>query len=281
MNFVGLLFACLSVALACWLIQYLANIAWTRYRSSVTEHAQTSLSELFVFIDTTHLWQALCCLSFAMGLVVWVFSGSVVLALVLSAVTLVLPRIILTAALARRMEHFDAQWPDALTAIAGALRSGASIGIALKNYAEDAPAPMSQELSLVLREHRMGLPLNQALDALNQRMPTESVELVTALLAVGHASGGSLADLLERLSANLRARQHVTGKIHVLTAQGKMQAWIMGALPLLLLVALSLIDPDSVQLMFLSHTGQCMLGVVLLLEVLGIIWLRRILTIEV
>jgi tight adherence protein B len=281
MNFVGLLFACLSVALACWLIQYLANIAWTRYRSSVTEHAQTSLSELFVFIDTTHLWQALCCLSFARGVVVWVFSGSVVLALVLSAVTLVLPRIILTAALARRMERFDAQWPDALTAIAGALRSGASIGIALKNYAEDAPAPMSQELSLVLREHRMGLPLNQALDALNQRMPTESVELVTALLAVGHASGGSLADLLERLSTNLRARQHVTGKIHVLTAQGKMQAWIMGALPLLLLVALSLIDPDSVQLMFLSHTGQCMLGVVLLLEVLGIIWLRRILKIEV
>jgi len=125
------------------------------------------------------------------------------------------------------------------------------------------------------------VPLNQALDALNQRMPTESVELVTTLLAVGHASGGSLADLLERLSANLRARQHVTGKIHVLTAQGKMQAWVMGALPILLLAALSLIDPDSVQLMFLSDIGQCMLGVMLMLEVLGIVWLRRILTIEV
>jgi tight adherence protein B len=216
-----------------------------------------------------------------MGLSIWFFSGSVILAFVLSAVTLVLPRIILTAALRRRTERFDAQWPDALAAIAGALRSGASIGIALKNYVEDAPAPMSQELSLVLREHRMGLPLNQALDALNQRMPTESVELVTTLLAVGHASGGSLADLLERLSANLRARQHVTGKIHVLTAQGKMQAWVMGALPILLLAALSLIDPDSVQLMFLSDIGQCMLGVMLMLEVLGIVWLRRILTIEV
>jgi tight adherence protein B len=60
-----------------------------------------------------------------------------------------------------------------------------------------------------------------------------------------------------------------------------MQAWVMGALPLLLLAALSLIDPDSVQLMFLSDTGQFMLGIVLLLEVLGIVWLRRILTIEV
>jgi tight adherence protein B len=60
-----------------------------------------------------------------------------------------------------------------------------------------------------------------------------------------------------------------------------MQAWVMGALPLLLLLVLSFIDPDSVQLMFLGHTGQCMLGVVLLLEVMGIVWLRRILTIEV
>jgi tight adherence protein B len=60
-----------------------------------------------------------------------------------------------------------------------------------------------------------------------------------------------------------------------------MQAWVMGALPILLLAALSLIDPDSVQLMFLSDIGQCMLGVMLMLEVLGIVWLRRILTIEV
>jgi tight adherence protein B len=281
MIYVGLLFACLSVAVAVWLIQHLASFAWTRYRSSVTEHTQTSLSELFVFIDTTHLWPTLCCLSVATGLAVWFLSGSVVVAFVLAGLILVLPRVILTAALRRRLERFDAQWPDALTAIAGALRSGASIGIALKNYAEDAPSPMSQELSLVLREHRMGLPLNQALSELNRRMPTESVELVTALLAVGNASGGSLADLLERLSTNLRGRQHVTGKIGVLTAQGKMQAWVMGALPLLLLAVLSQIDPDSVQLMFFSQTGQLMLGIVILLEVLGIFWLRRILTIEV
>ena len=281
MIYIGLLFACLAVAVAFWLIQQLARFAWTRYRSSVTEHAQTSLTELFVFIDTTHLWPALCCLSVAMGLVVWFLSGSIVIAFVLAGLILVLPRVILTAALRRRLERFDEQWPDALTSIAGALRSGASIGIALKNYAQDAPSPMSQELSLVLREHRMGLPLNQALSELNRRMPTESVELVTALLAVGNASGGSLADLLERLSTNLRGRQHVTGKIGVLTAQGKMQAWVMGALPLLLLAVLSQIDPDSVQLMFFSQTGQLMLGIVILLEVLGIFWLRRILTIEV
>lgn len=281
MIYIGLMFACISIAVALWLIQHLVGYAWTRYRNSVTEHAQTSLSELFVFIDTTHLWPALCCISVTAGLSVWFISSSVVLAIIVAALTLVLPRIILASALRRRLVLFDSQWPDALTAIAGALRSGASIGMALKNFAEDAPTPMSQELSLVLREHRMGVPLNQALSALTVRMPSESVELVTTLLAVGHASGGSMAELLERLSINLRARHHITGKIDMLTAQGKMQAWVMGALPIALLAALSQIDPVSVNLMFFSQTGQILLGVVLILECLGIFWLRRILAIEV
>lgn len=281
MIYLGLLFSCLSIAVAIWLVQHFFCFVWSRYRSSMTEHAQTSLSELFVFIDITHLWPALCCISVTTGLSVWFLSKSVMIALVVSGLILFLPRFILSVALRRRLHLFDRQWPDALTAISGALRSGASLGLALKSFADDAPSPMSQELHLVLREHRMGLPLNQALAELNRRMPSESVELVTALLAVGYSSGGSMSDLLERLSKNLRARQHVAGKIDVLTAQGKMQAWVMGALPLALLAALSQIDPSSVELLFVSQTGQFMLAVVVVLECLGIYWLRKILAIEV
>lgn len=281
MIYVGLICACVSIAVACWLIQHLASFAWVRYRNSVTEHAQTSLTELFVFVDTTHLWPALWCVAVTMGLSVWLLSRSVLVALVTGTLILVLPRVLLTAALHRRLSIFDSQWPDALTAIASALRSGSSIGLAIKNFSVDAPTPMSQELSLVMREHRMGLPLNQALADLRRRMPTESVELVTALLAVGNASGGSMAELLDRLSNNLRARQHIAGKIKMLTAQGKMQAWVMGALPLVILVALSQIDPVSVELMLFSQTGQLLLAAVLALECIGVFWLRRILAIEV
>jgi len=279
--YAGLVLASVSISVALWLIQEIATYAWLRYRSTVTQQTQTSLSELFVFVDTTHLWPALWCVAVTTGLAVWFVTASIVVVALLAGLTLVLPRFILGAALRRRLAKFDAQWPDALMAIAGSLRSGASIGMALKTFAEDAPTPMSQEISLVLREHRMGVPLNQALSGLNQRMPSESVELVTSLLAVGNASGGSLADLLERLSVNLRSRQHVAGKIEVLTAQGKMQAWVMGALPLILLVALSQIDPASVELMFLTQTGQLLLGTVFALECIGVYWLRRILAIEV
>lgn len=269
------------MGVAFWLIQQIAATAWQRYRSLVLIQTQTSLSELFVFVDTTHLWPALGCVAISVGIFIWFLSGSVIVALLLAALTLILPRVLLATALKRRLACFDGQWPDALMAIAGSLRSGASIGIALKSFAEDAPTPMCQEISLVLREQRMGVPLNQALEGLNLRMPSESVELVTALLSVGNTSGGSLAGLLERLSINLRARQHVSGKIDVLTSQGKMQAWVMGALPIVLLAVLSQIDPISVEQMFVSRTGQFMLGMVLLLECLGVYWLRRILAIEI
>jgi tight adherence protein B len=279
--YAGLLLAAISISVALWLIQEIATYAWHRYRSAMTQQTQTSLSELFVFVDTSLLWPALWCVAVTTGLSIWFVTKSIVTALILACCTLVLPKFILTGALRQRLAKFDSQWPDALMAIAGSLRSGASIGIALKTFAEDAPTPMSQEISLVLREHRMGIPLNEALNGLNHRMPSESVELVTALLAVGNASGGSLAELLERLAANLRSRQHVSGKIDVLTAQGKMQAWVMGALPLILLAALSQIDSASVELMFLTQTGQIMLGLVCVLECVGVYWLRRILTIEV
>jgi tight adherence protein B len=101
------------------------------------------------------------------------------------------------------------------------------------------------------------------------------------MLIVGNRSGASLAELLERLCTNLRSRQQLERKIEVLTTQGKMQAWVMGALPAVLLVVLSQIDPLSVHLLHSSSVGQVVLGAVFILECLGIYVLRRILAIQV
>jgi len=98
---------------------------------------------------------------------------------------------------------------------------------------------------------------------------------------VGTGSGASLADLLERLCTNLRARQHLERKIEVMTTQGKMQAWIMGTLPLVLLLVLSQVDPLSVHLLYSSAVGQAVLVTVFTLECLGVYFLRRILAIHV
>ncbi|MEI8399835.1 MAG: type II secretion system F family protein [Alcaligenaceae bacterium] len=281
MNTLALVSACLSIAMGSWLGQRLFYRASQHYRKSLAEQARSELSDLFVFIDLTHLWPALVCLSAGVSVLLWLVTQSVLLAVCVAGVSFVLPRVVLTRALRKRQQRFDTQLPDFLLALSGALRAGAGLSVALKHIVQEASPPMSQEFGLVLREQRMGVGFVQALMNLYQRMPSESTELVTTMLIVGARSGASLADLLERLCTNLRDRQHLEQKIEVMTTQGKMQAWIMGALPVVLLVVLSQVDPVSVHLLHSSSVGQAVLLALVTLECLGVYVLRRILAIHV
>lgn len=281
MNTLALLSACLSIGMGVWLGQSLFFQASQRYRRRVTEQTRAELSDLFVFIDTTHLWPALVCVSVGVSTLLWLVTQSVLFAVCVGGVSFILPRIMLSRAVRKRQQRFDSQLPELLLSLSGALRAGAGLSVALKHIVQDASPPLSQELGLVLREQRMGVELTQALNNLYQRMPSESVELVTTMLIVATRSGASLADLLERLCTNLRARQHLERKVEVMTTQGKMQAWVMGALPVVLLLVLSQVDPVSVQLLHSTSVGHAVLATIFTLECLGVYVLRRILAIDV
>ena len=281
MSAVALVCACFSIALGAWLGQCLFFRVSQHYRTQLTEQARAELSDLFVFIDTTHLWPVLVCVAVGVSLLLWLVTQSVLFALCLGGVSFILPRVALSRAVRKRQQRFDLQLPELLSSLSGALRAGVGLSVALKHIVQDASPPLSQEFGLVLRQQRMGVELTQALNNLYQRMPSESVELVSTMLIVGTRSGASLADLLERLCTNLRARQHLERRIEVMTTQGKMQAWVMGALPAVLLLVLSQIDPLSVHLLHSTSMGQVVLATVFTLECLGIYFLRQILAIHV
>jgi tight adherence protein B len=281
MNTLALVSAFLSIAMGAWLGQRLFYSASQHYRKSLTEQTRSELSDLFVFLDLTHLWPALVCVSTGLVALLWLVTQSVLFALCVGGVSFLLPRFFLTRAVRQRQQRFDLQLPDLLLSLSGALRAGAGLSVAMRYIVQEASPPLSQEFGLVLREQRMGVGFSQALINLYKRMPLESVELVTTTLIIGTRSGASLADLLDRLCTNLRARQHLERKIDVMTTQGKMQAWIMGALPVVLLVVLSQIDPVSMHHLYSSLAGQVVLATVFTLECLGIYFLRRILAIHV
>ena len=146
---------------------------------------------------------------------------------------------------------------------------------------QDAQAPLTQEFGLMVREQRMGVPLARALGNLHVRMPSESVQMVVVVLQVAGATGGSVAGLLERLAETLRARQHLEMKMDMLTSQGKLQAWVIGALPWVLLLALTQVDPHSSALLLGSSRGHAVLAMVVGLEAVGALMMRRILRIVV
>lgn len=267
----------LSIALLFWVTHRSLNSAWVKYRDTLNTETQSQLTEMFVFVDLSLLWPHLFALAGTVGLLFWVWTESIMLSTLTGAFLLFAPRIILMRARAARSCRLDRQLPDALRMVASSLGAGSSLSCALNAIVRDIDAPLSQELSLILREQRVGIPLHDALNNFRLRLGTDSVAQVTTLLQVGAESGGSLCALLDRQAANLSAQQHITLKADMLTSQGRMQAWVIGILPILLIVVLCWIDPLSMESVLTTETGKFVLLCVALLEITGIFWLRAIL----
>jgi len=277
MRIVGVALAGVSISLLFWLVHRILTSAWCKYRDTLNTDAETQLAEMFVFIDLSLFWPLLVALGVSLGFLVWLLSDSVALSAVVALGVLTVPRAALAKARVARATRLDRQLPDALRMIAGSLAAGASFSSALNAIARDLYPPLSQELSLVLREQRVGIPLQDALNNFRLRVDTDSVAQVTTLLRVGVESGGSLSALVDRLASSLEAQQHMELKVDMLTTQGKMQAVVIGVLPVLLLVVLWWIDSAAMHLALSTNAGRAVLVLIVMLEVLGVVWLRAVL----
>ena len=181
----------------------------------------------------------------------------------------------------RRLDALERQLPDALLILAGGMKAGVSLTQALQQLVAESRPPLSQELDLLLREQRLGVALDTALDNLDRRVPLQSVTLVVAALRIATETGGQLAETLERAAQTLRSKLAMEAKIRALTSQGKLQAIVVGALPLLLIAVLQRMEPQAMGLLFTTSAGWATLAVIVLLELAGIATIRRIVDIDV
>lgn len=270
----------LAITIA-WLVQRWLPQGVNVYRKAFTHSAQTRLSEFFLFLDPTSLWQAnllVCAFVFTLILAM---TGSMVLAAGGAGIVLLTPRWGLTYLRRRRSRRFDDQLPDLLLSLAGAMRAGSGVHTALHHIVPHSPAPLSQEFGLILREQRMGVSFEQALANLYTRLPAEGTGLVVSALTIAMRNGGNLAETLERIAATLRARIQLRAKVDALTSQGRLQAWVMAGLPIVLALVLDRLEPQAMALLWHTPVGWIVLATVVVLEVAGVLLIRRIVNIQV
>ena len=155
----------------------------------------------------------------------------------------------------KRIALIDSQVPDMLSMAAGAMSAGAALMTALESVARDGPVPIKLELDMMLREVRLGIDLDLALDHLAARLKSNEMIMVAAAIKIARESGGNLSESLEKLSRSVRDRQNMEKKILALTAQGRMQALVMAGLPFFLLYALFQLDPIAMGPMFHTVIG--------------------------
>ncbi|HKT73555.1 MAG TPA: type II secretion system F family protein [Steroidobacteraceae bacterium] len=251
------------------------------YQRRFTNMARTRLEEAFLFVDPGKYFALTVIGVLVVPAFLWFLTGNPVLALGSAIVIIFAPRIVLTLINKRRRLKIVAQLPDSLLMLASSLRAGTSLQIALDVAIRETPAPLSQELGVVVREQRLGLALEDALDTLAARLRMEEVDLVVAAMTIARDVGGNLAETLDQLAATLRAKATMEGKIRALTSQGKLQGLIVGLLPVFLMMVLSHMQHDAMAPLFNTWMGWGALAVITVLEVIGFVVIRKIVTIDV
>lgn len=181
----------------------------------------------------------------------------------------------------RRVKAYDEQLPDGLVMAANGLRAGFSLLQALQMVAEQAPAPLSQEFGLLLKEHQMGADLDQALTRLATRMPTQDTRIFVNSLLILRETGGNLTEIFDTLADTIRERKRVQQKIKTMTAEGETQAWFLAALPPVLLLILNQLNPEGVGLFFTTFGGWMLLLLMALMEVLGLFLMLQAVKVKV
>lgn len=277
----SLLFAACSIALISWLLIQGFNQAARRYESELKKQFSVQLSDAFIFFDPVQLWGFTLAVMALVFIVTWLLFKLWWLSILLTAAMLFVPKLLLFLLRKRRLEAFDKQLPDFLLALSGALMAGSGVQTAIKSLADEAEAPLAQELSLLLREQRLGLSFDECLNNLASRMPSEACELFVSSLRISAQTGGNLSEALERISSTLASRLQIQARIKALTSQGKMQAVVMCLLPIGLIFILHHLDPESMSQLWTTPVGWGVLLLIAGLEGLGVWMISKIVAIDI
>ena len=270
-----------SVSLLIWALKHLSTRFAKRYQETFTSSARTNLFDMFLFIEPRQLFWINMLTLIAVPFLIRVFLGSWVLGFIISIILALLPRFAYKFLHKRRRRKFVHQLPDALNMIASSMQSGANVSSAIEFMAEEMEAPAKQEFQLFLREQRLGVEFNTALDNMFKRIPEDEFQLVTAGMQISREVGGNLAEVLQRLSSTLRRKIEMEGKIDALTSQGKMQGVVMTLLPIFIGVVLYHMEPSAMGRILTEPLGWALMAMITIMLTSGYLSIRKIVAIDV
>lgn len=181
----------------------------------------------------------------------------------------------------KRLITFEQQLPDALDLMGRALRAGHAFSSALKMVGDEMPEPVAGEFRTTFDEINYGISLQDALQNMATRVPSDDLRYFVIAVLIQRETGGNLTELLDSISALIRARLKLMGTVRVLAAEGRLSAWILGLLPFVLAVVLNFINPKFMSLLWTDPVGLKLVWIMLVMMVVGVYWMRRVIRIHV
>jgi len=202
-------------------------------------------------------------------------------ALVVGVIAALLPVAVVSYMASRRRKAFMAQLPDTLQLLSGTLRAGYSLMQGVEAVAQEVAEPMGLELRRVVTEARLGRPLEESLENTAERMNSPDFAWAVMAIRIQREVGGNLAELLLTVAETMTARERLRRDVAALTAEGRMSAIVLGALPVLLGLAMFVINPEYIGVLFKDGLGIAMLIMSIVSMLIGFFWMKKIITIEI
>jgi tight adherence protein B len=181
----------------------------------------------------------------------------------------------------RRLKKFAAQLPEALELVARALRAGHSLAAGFRLVASEMSDPIGSEFNRVFEEQNLGLPFEEALESLTERVPNLDLKFFATAVVLQRQTGGDLAEILDKIGSLIRERFKIWGQVQALTGEGRLSGIVLLALPPMLFVAVYRMNPDYLMLLFTDDLGKKMLIGGILMQLFGALVIRKIVNIRV
>lgn len=204
-----------------------------------------------------------------------------IIMLFFAAMASLLPFFFVHSAKCKRLEKIESQLPEAIDLMARALKAGHAFSGALQMVATDGPEPTAGEFRSTFDEINFGVSMQDALVNLATRIPITDLRYFTIAVLIQRESGGNLAELLDRISGLIRGRLTLLGRIRVLSAEGRLSAWILSSLPFGTALMINIVNPGFLDILWTDPTGIIMVGTALGMMVIGIFAMSRIIRIRV
>ena len=220
-------------------------------------------------------------LSVGLGLVVLLLTRIWFAAIIAAAIGAWLPYLWLKRRRTKRMHAFEEGLPEAIDLLGRAIRAGHPLSSGLKMVADETQEPIAGEFQRTFEEHRFGVPFDEAIQDLADRVDIVDVRILVTAILIQREVGGNLAEVLDNLASVIRARFTIRRQLRVYTAQGRMSGYVLAALPIVVGAIIYLLNPDYGTLMFTRPLGRVFLGTAAVMQVIGYLWIRKIINIDI
>lgn len=220
-------------------------------------------------------------MAFSTGTSIYVLTGSPLYFMAGAAIGAFGPLSYVRRKKRRRVEAFEEGFPEAIDLLARSIRAGHAFATGLKVVAEEAQDPVASEFRHVFEEQKFGLPLDESLLGLADRIDLVDIRIFVTAILVQRDVGGNLAEILDKISYTIRERFMIRRQIRVYTAQGRMTGYLLAALPIIMGFLIWMLNQEYMSILFTEPVGRLLIAAAVVLQIIGFFVIRRIVDIEI